>query len=115
MTTVPVTKRRRHRKRAAYPATDVKRIRQQIDRVDRRLFALLARRVRLSLRAKDAKAAVGLPLRDGERESAILARARAYARARGLDAVTFQYAVDSVIEMCVLAQQNDGAQGQAAA
>ena len=92
---------------------DVKRVRRQIDHVDQRLFALLARRVRLSLRARDAKAGAGLPIRDGARETVILERARAYARARGLDPLVFSYVVDSVIEMCVLAQVNE--QEQAAA
>ena len=95
------------------PALEVQRIRRQIDRVDRRLFALLARRVRLSLRAGRAKAARDLPLRDEARESAILERARAYARARGLDPVLFAYAVDAVIEMCVLEQLDAAGQGQA--
>lgn len=83
---------------------DVKRIRRMIDRTDQRLFSLLARRVRLSLRARDAKLARGLPVRDEQRERAILERARAYARTKGMDPLVFEYVVDSIIELCVLAQ-----------
>jgi prephenate dehydrogenase len=59
--------------------------RNHIDALDEELVALLARRTELGLRAGRAKAELGLPIHDPERESAQLQARRAWAQERGLD------------------------------
>ena len=49
--------------------------RTEIDEIDCELLRLLNRRARLSARIAGAKLAAGLPLRDPEREQAVVARA----------------------------------------
>ncbi|BDU70526.1 hypothetical protein GETHOR_26270 [Geothrix oryzae] len=60
--------------------------RDHIDALDRELVALLARRTELGLRAGRAKAELGLPVHDPEREASQLQARRAWADAAGLDA-----------------------------
>jgi len=59
--------------------------RNHIDTLDQELVALLARRTELVLRAGRAKADMGLPIHDPERESAQLQARRAWAQEAGLD------------------------------
>lgn len=58
--------------------------RDHIDALDQELVALLARRTDLVLRAGRAKAELGLPVHDPEREAAQLQARRAWAEAAGL-------------------------------
>lgn len=59
--------------------------RDHIDALDQDLIALLARRTELVLRAGRAKAELGLPVHDPERETAQLQDRRAWAEGAGLD------------------------------
>ena len=59
--------------------------RNHIDTLDRELVALLARRTELVLRAGRAKAELGLPIHDPDRESAQLQARCAWAQEAGLD------------------------------
>lgn len=59
--------------------------RNHIDALDQELVALLARRTELVLRAGRAKAELGLPIHDPEREGSQLQARRAWARDLGLD------------------------------
>lgn len=59
--------------------------RDHIDALDQELVALLARRTDLVLRAGRAKAELGLPVHDPEREAAQLQARRAWAEAANLD------------------------------
>lgn len=92
-------------------APDLQRIRRMIDRADSRIYALFARRVRLAVRAGRVKAAAGLPVRDEERERAILGGARQYAITHGIDPVAFTYAIDAVLELCHWAQVAEAERG----
>ena len=60
--------------------------RDHIDALDQELVALLARRTELGLRAGRAKAELGLPVHDPEREASQLQARRAWADEAGLDA-----------------------------
>jgi prephenate dehydrogenase len=60
--------------------------RDHIDALDQELVGLLARRTELVLRAGRAKAELGLPVHDPDREAAQLQARRAWAEASGLDA-----------------------------
>ena len=59
--------------------------RELIDEVDRELLQLLARRNRIALRAGQAKAAQGKPVRDPGREQALLQTRREWAAEQGLE------------------------------
>ncbi|MFN7958160.1 MAG: prephenate dehydrogenase/arogenate dehydrogenase family protein [Holophagaceae bacterium] len=59
--------------------------RDHIDALDRELVALLARRTELGLRAGRAKADLGLPVHDPDREASQLQARRAWAQEAGLD------------------------------
>jgi isochorismate pyruvate lyase len=61
-------------------------LRAEIDRIDRELVRLLARRVACIDRAVELKAAVGLPARIGSRVEEVVAAVRTEADANGLDA-----------------------------
>jgi chorismate mutase len=89
----------------AAAANDLQRTRKLLARTDSRLHALLARRIRLSVRASDLAARGGLSHEGAEKEALVLARSRAYAVTHGLDPVTFAYAIDAVLELCHFAQQ----------
>ena len=52
----------------------LRRLRTQIDRVDRQLLRLLNRRAQLALRVGRIKRQRGLPVFDGRREQAVLRR-----------------------------------------
>lgn len=62
-------------------AEDLGRLRAGIDRCDEELVALLRRRLDLSARVAASKAGTGRPVRDPEREAAVVARVRAAAGA----------------------------------
>ncbi|HUM10036.1 MAG TPA: prephenate dehydrogenase/arogenate dehydrogenase family protein [Myxococcaceae bacterium] len=65
---------------------ELQEARELIDAVDRELVALLARRATLAQRAGKAKAELGRPIVDPERESRLLAERRAWAESLQLDA-----------------------------
>lgn len=64
---------------------DMDELRVEIDRLDRDLVALLARRAGLIDRAAEIKEAAGLPARIPERVEEVVARVRAAAEGAGLD------------------------------
>ena len=65
---------------------ELQEARELIDAVDRELVALLARRATLAQRAGKAKAEIGHPIVDPEREARLLAERRAWAESLHLDA-----------------------------
>ena len=65
---------------------ELKETREHIDNLDREIVALLARRSQLSQRAAKAKAALGHPVLDPVRETAVFSARRAWAAEQGLDA-----------------------------
>lgn len=81
--------------------------RGQIDAVDRELLALLARRTELARRAGRAKADLGRPVRDPEREAALLDEREAWGAALGLDAASVRALFEDVIAASRAAQRAD--------
>jgi monofunctional chorismate mutase len=59
-------------------------IRDEIERVDREIVALVARRLELARRTGDVKRAHNLPLFDAAREAAVVRRAAELSREAGL-------------------------------
>jgi prephenate dehydrogenase len=64
---------------------ELQEARELIDDLDRELLALLARRATLAQRAGRAKAQLGHPILDAERETSLLAQRRTWAEALHLD------------------------------
>ena len=78
--------------------------RDHIDALDQELVALLARRTELGLRAGRAKAELGLPIHDPERESAQLQARRTWAADAGLDAAGVEEVFRAVLRASRTAQ-----------
>ena len=83
------------------------RVRSEIRRVDRRLVALLAERVRLAREAGRLKRAAGLPIRDPAQERVVLARLRRAAERTGLDLVELRAVMHRVVRLSRRAQGGD--------
>jgi chorismate mutase len=64
--------------------TELARCRDEIERLDRQIVALLAERLRLGKRTGELKRAAGLPILDPTREAAVIRRAATVAREIGL-------------------------------
>ena len=60
------------------PAARLAEIRREIDRIDSELLTLLEERTNFALEAGAAKAALGRPVQDPEREAQLLARISAH-------------------------------------
>lgn len=78
--------------------------RDHIDALDRDLVALLARRTELARRAGRAKAELGLPVHDPDREAAQFQARRAWAEEAGLDAPFVEEVFRSVLRASRSAQ-----------
>ena len=78
--------------------------RDHIDALDQELVALLARRTELGLRAGRAKAELGLPIHDPEREAAQLKARRTWADEAGLDAAGVEEVFRAVLRASRTAQ-----------
>ena len=74
----------------------IERVRTAIDRVDREIGRLVARRLDLCRRVADAKRAAGVPLRDAAREETVMAR---YLDTPGMDERSARQLAESLIAM----------------
>ncbi len=63
---------------------EIERLREEIERIDRELIALIAERVRVACTLVPLKKAAGLPTLDPAREAAVIRRAGTFAREFGL-------------------------------
>lgn len=63
---------------------ELSRCREEIERIDREIIALLARRLTLGKRTGDLKRDAGLPILDPTREAAVIRRVTEEAREAGL-------------------------------
>ena len=80
---------------------DMPALRAEIDRVDRQLMALFARRHALIDRAAQIKAGTGLPARIDARVEEVAANARLNAEAAGLDPDFFEEMWRRLIEAAI--------------
>jgi chorismate mutase len=71
--------------------TELSRIREEIERIDRSLIGLIAERVTLARQVGAVKRAAGLPTLDPPREAAVVRRAGTLAREAGLDDEDVRY------------------------
>ncbi|MEJ7597706.1 MAG: prephenate dehydratase [Kofleriaceae bacterium] len=87
------------------PAPDLAMLRDQIEAVDRQIITLLADRQEIVKGVVEAKLATASPVRDREREEALLARLRTMASAAGLDPHQIERLYRVVMEMSVAHQE----------
>ncbi len=84
--------------------TELIRLREEIERLDRDLIRLVARRVELARRVGAVKRASGLPALDPAREAAIIRRVTEVARAEGAPEEDTRYVFWQLIAMSRRAQ-----------
>ena len=87
------------------PREELMECRNAIEVVDRRIVALLAQRVALSLRAAAAKRDAGLPVVDPKREAAVIAHVLSAAREHRLPTDAVREVFQQVVEMSRRAQE----------
>lgn len=80
-------------------APDLRETRELIDDIDRDLVRLLGRRAQLARRAGRAKADIGRPVRDPERERQVLEARRAWAEGEGLEPEAVAAIFESVMSL----------------
>jgi isochorismate pyruvate lyase len=84
---------------------DMDELRGEIDRIDRALVALLARRAACIDRAIELKRAAGLPARIEARVEEVAANARAAAEAEGLDGPAVEALWRRIIEWSIAREE----------
>jgi chorismate mutase len=87
---------------------DLEATRAEIERVDEAIVFLIDQRLRLARRVGELKRAAGLRVLDPSREAAVVRRAGALARDRGLDDEAIREVFWRLIEMARTAQGSDG-------
>ena len=96
---------------AAASTVELEAIRAEIERVDEAIVFLIDERLRLARRVGELKRSVGLGILDPSREAAVVRRAGALARERGLDDEAVRDVFWRLIEMSRTAQGEDGGRG----
>ena len=84
---------------------ELDRLRGLIDEVDRGIMEMLELRVKLARAAGLIKMMLGKPLRDEERERAVLENVRGMASERGLNPAHVEEIFKAIIKMCLEAQE----------
>lgn len=86
---------------------ELNRIRGEIERLDREIIELISRRVTLGRQVGRAKRLAGVPVLDPSREAAVVRRAGALARDRGLDDEDVRYIFWHLIGLSRRAQMEE--------
>jgi chorismate mutase len=92
----------------AVDGVELEALRAEIGRVDEAIVFLIDERLRLARRVGELKRTVGLRVLDPGREAAVVRRAGALARDRGLDDEAIREVFWRLIEMARTAQGADG-------
>lgn len=88
-------------------AAELEGIREEIERVDREIVALVSRRVGLARRVGPLKRALGMPVLDPPREAAIVRRAAEAAREAGISGDEVRGVFWQIVGLCRRAQTED--------
>jgi chorismate mutase len=88
---------------------ELARCRDDIERIDRQLIALLAERLALGKRTGDLKRAAGLAILDPTREAAVIRRVAAVARDAGLPSEPVREVFWQIVGMSRRVQEVDDA------
>lgn len=87
---------------------ELAKCRDEIERIDTQLIALLEERLALGKRIGELKRAVGLPILDPEREALIIRRAATMARTVGLPSEPVREMFWQIVGMSRRAQEGHG-------
>lgn len=87
---------------------ELSRCREEIERIDRDIIALLARRLTLGKRTGDLKRDAGLPILDPTREAAVIRRVTEEAREAGLPPEPIREVFWQIVGMSRRAQEAPG-------
>jgi chorismate mutase len=87
---------------------ELTRCREEIERIDRDIIALLARRLTLGKRTGDLKRDAGLPILDPTREAAVIRRVTEEAREAGLPPEPVREVFWQIVGMSRRAQEAPG-------
>ena len=87
---------------------ELSRCREEIERIDREIIALLARRLSLGKRTGDLKRDAGLPILDPTREAAVIRRVTEEARGAGLPPEPIREVFWQIVGMSRRAQEAPG-------
>ena len=96
---------------SAADGVELEAVRAEIGRVDEAIIFLIDERLRLARRVGELKRMAGLRVLDPSREAAVVRRAGALARERGLDDEAVRDVFWRLIEMARTAQGVDGVKG----
>ena len=86
---------------------ELTRCRDEIERIDRQLIALLSQRLALGKRTGDLKRAAGLPILDPTREAAVIRRVTEAARDAGLPSEPVREMFWQIVGMSRRAQEGN--------
>lgn len=89
-------------------AGEIEELREELDRLDRRIVALLARRLRVARRIGRRKREMRLPLLDPAQEAAVIRRAAIRARKEGLAEEAVRHIFWKLVGISRTAQREDG-------
>jgi chorismate mutase len=89
-------------------AAELRRVRGEIERVDRAIVGLIAERVGLARQVGPLKQALGMPILDPPREAAIVRRAAELAREAGLPADDVRYVFWHLVGLSRRVQLEEG-------
>jgi chorismate mutase len=84
---------------------ELRPLREEINRLNEEILALIARRVFVALRIGEVKKRHGKPVVDRNRERAVLDQARSLASRHGLDPDGVERIYTEVIRLCVEAEE----------
>lgn len=87
---------------------ELARCREEIERIDREIVGLLARRLALGKRTGELKHIAGLPILDPTREAAVIRRVTADAREAGLPPEPIREVFWQIVGMSRRAQESGG-------
>jgi prephenate dehydrogenase len=95
------------RNEASTATQELTRLRRELQRIDREIVDLIARRVQVARAAGAVKRSAGLPLVDLAREAAVVRQAATLASERGLDEESVRHVFWSLIELARGAQLDE--------
>ncbi len=93
---------------AAAAVTELAACREEIERIDREIIALLGRRLAIGKRTGELKRVAGLPILDPTREAAVIRRATTEARDVGLPPEPIREVFWQIVGMSRRAQEGAG-------
>lgn len=83
----------------------LKKLRREIDELDKQLLGSLAQRIKVCAAIGSAKKTQGLPVEDSDREEVVYTNVRVHASKLGLDIVGVESVYREIVNMCRSVQE----------